>query len=92
MFLNPKVNVFECFHAVACGDVVLVIELVGAVARGPNAANIRTLGTRVGLDSSYGIKFKQSFCKIRVRHDTHINEDAGDSEFLYRTRLLIFIF
>ena len=37
MLLDPEVEVFKRLHAVASRDVVLVIELVRAVAGGPDA-------------------------------------------------------
>src|SRR5207244_439485 len=78
--LEEEIDVLERLDRVAGGDVVLVEEAVGAVARGPDARGGRTLVAGVGDDVGVFIQFYDVLGEAGVRDRTDLGEDAGDGE------------
>ena len=90
--LEPKIDIFERLHAIARGNIVLMIQFVGTIAGGPDAENARTLIVRVGLHALYRIKLNESFDESGVRENADLDEDARNGKFLYSSRVSVFIF
>ncbi len=70
------VDIFKCFNCVTGGDVVLVIQAIRAIARGPNTFHGRLLGLRVNFNALYLVKFKEAVEKRSVWYESNLDEDA----------------
>src|SRR3989344_2589002 len=92
LHLDPEVDILERLYAVAGGDVVLVIKLIGTISRGPDALDARALIVRVDFNALNGVHRDEPFDETGVRENARLDEDAGDGEFLHLARIFFFIF
>lgn len=60
------------------GDVVLVVEDVGAVSRSPDTWLRRLLRPRVDFDTTEFVLIEQVFGVVGVRDETNLNEHTTD--------------
>ena len=89
LLLDPEVEVLDRFDAVARGDVVLVIELIGAVAGGPDAGDARALTARVGDDAFDRIHLDESLREIGIREDACFDENSRYGGVPFDSRVAI---
>ena len=76
--MQPAGDVFGGLHGVAHGNIVLLVETVGAIAGGPDARAGSGLGLVVDDDLAGLIEIQDFSHEFGVGDEADFHEDAGD--------------
>ncbi len=89
--MKKIINILERFDGVAGGDVILMIQPVGAIPGGPDAAYRGPLIFRVSNNMIPRIESNQLFYKLNCWNEAYLNKNSAgvNQNFFFRNRVFV---